>query len=513
MKTTLLRFLKKSNSSLYLFFLYSILFAVISYLHIQKIGAFGCFDDCNNFLGGYFLLKDKQIFSEFFFNHAPLMAHISFFIQRLSSPDSLYSLVLNHRLFLIGFSYIFSLFLIFRFKFIAFIFLIIFEFTKYYIFGDRFLAESFIIYPIIYLFGLFLFSLNKNQLKPIELFFSGILMWFIIFMREPFIPLVLFLIGCFFILVKRKIIYLLFPFIAISALTLLFLPGKDLIENVFLLNSHITSTEIASKGGITTVLLISFFYPLYIFISGDSSIFRLLLQIFSFIFFILMGKTILEKKIKLFIFIFITLGISNIRFVPPGKMFFEAFHEVIWFGLFVFSIVFLISQLKLNSFRKFTLSAPLLIMVIFTLLSKESIAKTNLTRLEEYDFNYRHYFIFGDAINKLSNENQTVFLEERDDLIYISADRNSSYKYQWYTSLMPQVHKYKAERDKMFINNPPDFYYDACLGILRDEMTPVGYIRVIQYEDPSCLLIKKDVFKNIEDSKWESVRHLGFTKK
>lgn len=226
-----------------------------------------------------------------------------------------------------------------------------------------------------------------------------------------------------------------------------------------------------------------------------------------------MGKTILEKKIKLFIFIFITLGISNIRFVPPGKMFFEAFHEVIWFGLFVFSIVFLISQLKLNSFRKFTLSAPLLIMVIFTLLSKESIAKTNLTRLEEYDFNYRHYFIFGDAINKLSNENQTVFLEERDDLIYISADRNSSYKYQWYTSLMPQVHKYKAERDKMFINNPPDFYYDACLGILRDEMTPVGYIRVIQYEDPSCLLIKKDVFKNIEDSKWESVRHLGFTKK
>src|SRR5690348_2865404 len=102
-------------------------FLVLSYFYYQKIGAFGCFDDCFNIMGGYFLSKNAHIFSGFFYNHAPGMAYISFLVQKLSHPQSLYQLILFHRMSLFIFSFIMGSVLTLRFRWSALAFLLIYE--------------------------------------------------------------------------------------------------------------------------------------------------------------------------------------------------------------------------------------------------------------------------------------------------------------------------------------------------------------------------------------------------
>src|SRR5579871_1635124 len=123
---------------------------VLYKIYIPRINAFGCFDDCNNFMGGYFLLHGKRLFSEIFFNHAPGMAYISYLIQSLFHPRNLYELILRHRQFVILFGFFGNLFLLLRFGWKASGFIILYELSKFYLFGDRFLAEAIIVYPIVY---------------------------------------------------------------------------------------------------------------------------------------------------------------------------------------------------------------------------------------------------------------------------------------------------------------------------------------------------------------------------
>jgi hypothetical protein len=501
-----------SKTSL-LVILYSAFFAFISFFYLQKISAFGCFDDCNNIMGGYFLLKDKQIFSEFFFNHAPGLAYLSFFIQKLTNPDNIYDLILYHRISLFIFSFIAGVFLIYRFKLIAFLFLLAFESTKYFIFGDRFLAEGYIVYLIIYIFGLVLHKYSKQEIKSYDYYLTAIFGWIIIFTREPYIPLTLLL---FFFLYLGKInrpkIISFMIFITLSIGALLILPVKELIQNVFVYNNKITASELAEKGGPIKVGFISLIYPVYVFFKGNQSIFRIIEQIISAVFLISIIRSAIEGKYKLILIIIIILGASNIRFVSPGDMFYGSFHMIIWFALLIFGAFYLILNSKLSKSYKFLLLAIPIFVCLFSLTSKESFTNRNINKNEEFSLSYNNYYIYGQAIKNLSNPNHTVYLEERDDLIYWVADRPSAYKYQWYTSLMPTVELYSSEREKMFGKNPPDFYYDACILRQRKQKDPQNYTRIKIFNAPSCLLIKKEVYKQIKENRWQSVAPLGFSK-
>src|SRR4030042_4993493 len=120
----------------------------------DRIGAFGCFDDCFNYMGGYFVAIGKKLFSEIFFNHQPLTAYISAGIQLGTKPESIYMLLYQHRIFLIYFAIFFDFLLVLRFGIVGFGFALLFETTKGYLFGERFLSESMIIYPLVYVWDL-----------------------------------------------------------------------------------------------------------------------------------------------------------------------------------------------------------------------------------------------------------------------------------------------------------------------------------------------------------------------
>lgn len=490
-------------------------------MYIPRISAFGCFDDCFNFLGGYFMANGKVIYKDFFFNHQPIPAIISYFVQTITNPVNIFELILKHRQFLMLFGFMFNAFLILRFRYIAIPFIIMFELSKFYIFGDRFLAEGLIVYPLVYLLGLVLLKLSKQKLFAIDYLLSAILGWFVIFSREPYIPLAVFLLVIIFWHKLEKIKKISIGIFAILTAVLLVYIG-DLKEYYF--NIVTFNFQAVLPGDLNVQMwgpkpLHIFLYPIYIFFYGGSNIFKQLLIGVNVIFLVYLLVLIKNRYYKLSIFILLILGLSNIRVVMPGALFYESFHLIIWFGLFVFTISFLIFNYSgKNSIKIFFLSVFSLILLSFVS-SKYYFAREKIDVHAEFLTNFGAILHSGETVKILSNTEDTLFLDRSDDLIYWQAKRTSSYKYAWYTSQMNHFTKYSDERINMFKNNPPVFYKE--FGTCPKKSAPADaslpsfvakqYVRLYSGKDPSCLYIHKEKLKEITEEQWKKAEEFLYT--
>lgn len=495
-------------------------FAFMSWAYYQRIGAFGCFDDCSHLTVGYFMTKGRTIYSEIFSNHNMLIAYISYAIQSILDPSTIYHLILYHRLFVLLVSSVLGVLLILRFGWPAFGFTLFYESTKYYMFGDRFLAEGIIVYPLVYLFCLFWLKAQKEKIFKCEYIISGIFTWFVIFMREPYIPLALALYVA--ILWKKRIreIYLsIFTFLLLSLLTLASLPLPDYIFNVFEVNLGTTIAREAQTNQLLDIGILKIIaYPLYILFYGEETFLRTILITLSIVFLILLGLLILKlKKIKEAFGVILLLGLANIRYVNPGSMFYEAFHMIPWYGMFIMA-TFLMLQYFYKHSKKIpiVLITTLAILFGFIILSPQAFFREKVDRSLELDTGYSRYFSYGNAIKILSNPNDTLFVDGFDELISQQANLNSPYKYSLYTSVMPLFTKYTDERERMLRETPPDFYYGDCKaehdpsGVLPEKQKG-NYVRFYFSGKPTCLHVRKAKLKEIKEKQLDEVKtNFGF---
>ncbi len=501
----------KSNRNLILMLVgYSGFFAFITYFLFQRMGGFGCFDDCFNFGGGYFLLQGKTIYKDFFFNHGFIAAYLSALIQYFNPFEFIQGIIISHRLFIYSFSFLFGLLLITRFRQPAFATLIFYEALKFYTFGDRFLAESMVIYPLIYLTFLVWEKLNKRNVLKLDYVLTGFFAWFIIFSREPYAPLTLFLF--FLILIGKKDmrlkVYSVIAFLIPTGISFIFVPFNWFFINVFTYNKNQIGEEL---GKSTNSPLYIAFYPFVVFLKGQWNVLRQA-EIFFSLVFLITGVFYSVKLRRIgFLILFLILALANIRPTDPGFIFYQAYHMNIWFGLLVTSTFLVVFELV--NFRpkmKPYLLVPFLFIFALIFFSKLYFINENVDKAQEFSLSYSQYHVYSEAIKKLSKPTDTLYLEEKDEVIYPLSDRVASYKYNWYTSFMFSIPLYKRERDAMMKRNDPEFYYDACLITQRNLKDPSAYIRIQIYDEPSCLLIKKTKLKEIDQTKWDSVSYLGF---
>jgi hypothetical protein len=512
-------FLKDHKLQCFFLLLLPIVFIIQYKLFIPHLSAFGCFDDCFNIMGGYFILKGKTLYSQVFFNHQMLMAYISYGVQLTKHARNIYELILNHRQFLILFSFIASTVLVVRFKLIAFIFIILYEFSKFYLFGNRFLAEALIVYPLVYLLGITWEKFHKKQNNFYDYIIAAICTWFIIFMREPFVPLSLLL---YFVFMKGKInTYKRISIALFSLLTIVTLaitPLQDFYFNLVTVNQQ---TVLMSETVTSPLLRISeiFFYPFFVFFGGEWNIFRYLLIILSTAFIILIGYlSIIKRQQKVVIFIFITLGLANIRTVTPGTIFYAAFHMLPWYALFIFNILLMIKEVYV-SHKLYARIIMILLSICLgsVLLLPQSYIYEKAYPHEQFITEYGQQLQAGEGIRALSNNKDNLFVDGFDDLIYWQADMVSEYRYTWYTSVMPLIPKYSNARLAMFKANPPDFYYGSC----PKETTPSRllpsfinkqYIQVKEHNKLSCLFIYDKKIQTITDAQWKKAGDFGYEK-
>lgn len=515
---------RKSNSSYLVLlkkaFLYLLPFAVagvfsvfIYKMYMLRVNAFGCFDDCFNIIGGYWITQGKVIYADFFFNHHPGMAVISAGIQLITNPINMYELILRHRQFVFLFGFLMYMGLISRFRWPVVGFMLLYETTKFYLFGDRFLAEGIIVYPLIYLTGLLMYQWQQKQLFLWDYVIAACCTWFVLFMREPYNPLVL----CMFLLLiwgkvrERNTQWGIGIFGILTVVTVMLLPFNDFLFNVFTINSQVFRGEI-QQAGIGSIVQ-AFFYPFSVYTGGVWNVFRISLVGVTTVFLFTMVATLIYRRNVQIILVLLVLGLANLRFTPPGYLFYEAFHMLPWYGILLFSTWMLVAGLRKRV--QIIVLMVLLGLYGYFIASPDTFLRDKLNPHEEFMMQYSAYASYGEAVRLLSRNGDTLFVDGFDELIHWQAKLPSPYRYNWYTSVMPHLPVYAKARDAMFTKNPPTFYYGSCPGNktsyqLLPETVKNSYQQLTIFEKPSCLYINKNKLPAITEEQWQRVKELGY---
>jgi hypothetical protein len=399
-------------------------------------------------------------------------------------------------------------------------FILLYEFMKFYLFGDRFLAESFIVYPIVYLAGLVFYKFYGQKLYTFDFFVSAVFVWFILFMREPYIPLALLLFGVLIIgrpFTKNKKISL-GILISLSLLTITHFSVKDYIFNVITINKMTvlhseTSSIFSNPINLAKITL----YPIFIFFTGPWNFFREILIVLDLIFFttIFLNYRYFKSKVSLCMMM-VLLAFANIRFTDPGVIFYEGFHMIVWFGLFLFTIFLLITSLTKKNYKAALILYGITLGVFgYILVSGKSYIADKIDPQKELLTHYGKELQVGEVVRKLSYPSDTLFLDGFDDLIYWQADRLSPYKYSWYTSFMHSIPVYEDAKQEMFKKNPPDFYYGSCIKNVpyweMPEKSKNQYVRLYTNNKPSCLYVSKDKLPKITEEQWKKADEFGYS--
>lgn len=464
------------------------------------------------------MLHGKTLYSEVFFNHIMGMAWLSFFIQKASPSINIFDLVVKHRQVIMLAAFIFDLLIIKRFKWVGFLFVLLYETSKYYVFGDRFLGESLVVYPAVYLFGLVYERLKGKTFSYFDFILAGVFCWFIMIMREPYIPLAVVLLLIFLWgRLNRKKMASIAIFILLTAIVILNTNISDFIFNDFTVN---LLTAIKSEASSTKLLGTGFFqiilYPLFIFLYGKVNVFRFFEIALSCAFMAgIFYKIFFEKKKLVALLVVVLLGFASIRVTPPGTVYYEAYHTMVWFGMFVFATILLCFDVYIK--RKVLASVLLGIIVVgwgVAVLSPDSYLYDKLDLQEQLITNFGTVMNVGNVVNHLSSPSDTLFLDGADDMIYWVAERHSPYPYSWYTSVMPQIPLYAKARLEMFRVSPPVFYYDYCSRDAPLHSNLPGFVRskyqqLFDNGKPSCLYILKTKIPEITDRQWEKAQE-GF---
>ncbi len=504
-------------------FLFSLFSAFLFNVYFNRFASFGCFDECFNYVAGHFVLEGRVLYKEIFFNHQMGMAYLSALIQSILKPDSIYYLVLEHRMFVFFFGILMDALLIWRFKAAGAGFAFLFEATKFYFMGSLFLAESILVYPLVYLLGLAFLKINGNALSVIDYIMSAIFTWFVIFTREPvvFVTLLLYILVHFDKRLQKGKVFSIGLFFLLTLFTFLFTSLPDYFYQVVTMNGKtILLSELKSYDNLFSAIFKIFFYPIVILFDGRWTFIRDILIVLDLIFLSAITVFVIKgKKIKPVLLLLIILGFGNLRVVPPGWIFYEAFHMLPWYGLFLMSTFLLLQNIaaiknvkKISIFLKW--SAVVLIM--YAIFSPQSFFRDITDRDKEFRLGFDRYYIYGQAMKYLADVNDTLYIEGGwDDLIYWQADLDPSYRYVLYGGSSRNVAPFIKEREKMFKENPPDFYYSFhekgihSLGFLPEHLK-TEYSELVYVASPSGLYIKKSKIPAITEEQWERVKTLRF---
>lgn len=497
---------------------------IILYLHFIHATSFGFTDAYNSYVRAYFLNKGRLLYSDIFSHHNMLMVYFSYLVQKFQ-PDTLYQLVLYHRMAIGVYCALMAGLLMWRFRWVGVGFVFVYELTKYYLFGDLFLAESLVAYLLVYIFGIVWQKVTKQSVSKIDIILSLVFTWLVAFLREPFIPVVV-LLSAILIFDKKYVKLKAISILSLIILTFVLISTvvfSDYYFNMITLNfGGYIQDELGSQGVAGAGIVKIFLYPIVILFLGEKTDFHFILIALTGVFLMSVIPLLLKRQFKLAFLLFFSLGLANIRYREPGSEFFSGFHMLPWYALFVFSIfLMLLKETRKVRFAwyKYISLALIGVAVVIAILPPYSTVY-NKERQDEFTANYGRFYTYGDAIRLLSNPNDSLFVDDWDTLVYWQSGLDSSYKYAMYFPVMTTVSKFSDAREEMFRRNPPDFYYTDCErknitqkdAVFIPQYRQKDYVNVLWSGQPSCLYILKKKVPEISQKQWNEVQaQHGFT--
>ena len=318
----------------YLLIFFSILFFIfLGFLYQRQALSFHFVDEEDNIVLGSYLLREEKLYSDLFSQHQPLAYIGSAGVTKVTEPNTLFLLIKRHREAIIIWSFLWAIILIIRFRWVAVLTLLIYEPMKTFLLGNLFLSESLVVFPLIYLLGWIL--LADKKIYKWETFFLGVCLSISFLLLSPLWPVLLVLT---FLIIKKlgKLgrlgwLGLLGGVFIPILLTLNFISIPDYFFNAFYINFNYY-IPMTSKVPLWEILFNAFLAPLISLTLWEGR--SATLQVIQLLSVMLLVNLFILWKIKKYnfvIFIFLILGLINLRFVVPGQQAYSGFHILPWF--------------------------------------------------------------------------------------------------------------------------------------------------------------------------------------
>lgn len=189
--------------------------------------SFPFIDEQYNFAIGKYLTHGEILYDDIITNHQPVTHIFSALIQEIKKPNTTFSLLVAHRTSIIIWSSIWAILLVLFFGMSGFLFVIIYELTKSYMFGTVFLAETIMVYPFVFSVGMIFF---KKDLNNFYVTFLGLILALLAFTLGPIWPALAFL-GLILLFKIKKNIKTRFSFIILGVLAVILFVSRYTVLN------------------------------------------------------------------------------------------------------------------------------------------------------------------------------------------------------------------------------------------------------------------------------------------
>lgn len=487
-----------------------------SFYYFTLSTSFDFIDENFNILAGYFMNQGYKLFSDIFFNHHPFMAELSYALQAILKPENLYKQIVYHRLFMIAYAFGCSIVFALRFRWKGVLFVLIYEFIKYFAFGFTFQPESLLVYPTVYLFVLVWELYNGKQIYKWEYAITTIFTWIIVMMREVYVPLGFLLFG--FIMWKlpsrKKALVHVFALLFLIVASLLRYDLQEFYHQIVTLNSQtVVSSDIAMYGGPLGSLFRIAAYPLYILIAQHYNHYHLIQITLSLAFFIGTFFYWKQNQKKTFLplgITFVILAAAAIRPHPAGEALYGSYRMVIWMGIFIMSAIYLLGYAPV----KYRVSMGVLLCFI-ALLPASYIWKGFPNRTDQYFISYNQFNQPGEAIKALSSPGDTLFVDGYGAIVYIISGLKPANPYIFNFPVQQDIEPYASIRKEVFTKKPPDFYFILCGANEGIEKHPAQistqYTTFRIGGKGTCTYIRTDKIKALTPDQIERLNVLGYT--
>lgn len=469
-----MKFFKKRWGKTSALFITIIFFLIVGEKYQDQAFSLHFVDEEETLAIANYVITGDVLYKDLFSNHQPLPYLLSAGVQEVTQPNSIFLLIKRHRESIIVWSAIWSLLLVARFGWPLLLTIIIIELTKIYLLGNVFLAESLVIYPLLYIVS-FLMEIRIRTKR--ELVFIGFCFSLIVSLLAPLWPLsfVLFIwlllcdgqgerslswgkIGTRFLLQIVGMVPVGFAVLYFSSFPDYLIDAIDYNLRYFI--------PIASHDPTWLVVIKGFTAPLgSFFVENEESATLIIIRMLS-ILFILCSVVLLSKKSFIVgLGLFVILGLSNLRYVEPGLQMYQGFHLLPWYSILCLSTVLsmrtLLTYPKMKYIKGIAVGVFIITLVVILNYSLEDLFKSRDTANDFY-VNYSRQFDMGEAVRILKNETDTLFVVPDEWLVYWQAQIPHASFLLGYYAWMNAVPDLSKEVHRMFNTSPPTYFYCDC---------------------------------------------------
>jgi len=472
-------------------------------------------DEEDHIAFAYYVNRGYQLHKDLQNNHQPTVYFLSAVVQKLTHPQNIFMLIKRHRQAMFMYGLIWSAIMVWRFRWLGWWWVLIFEFLKYFLLGNVNLMETQAVYPAVYVLTSALQVWFKNKkIGRLEGIFLGVSYFLIIFNMIPLWPWLV-IIGLGFLIKTRKncwwqLLGLAGSMVILFNFLFTYDVGDWFRETVW--NNFFYAIPDLSPYKSSWDWLKMVFFPFLSFFTKESlqakfiSLFItgwLTTTIFLFI------KK--DKKAWLMTGLYGLLMLANNRVLSPGAAFYHGFHLLPWMGMMILIFVFSLKYLfeKFPKVKKY-LGPVFFIWLLALMLNKNMPYFWLNTDVEhEYYVNYSTLDDMNFAIKTLVNPGDRLAVTANEPILYWNSGAELATRQIVYGSWEPKIKELNDRYNQVFLgNNPPEIIYGGDEPVLLKEKYEV----IWRNDKPTELFVRKDKYSTISDEQWQSLKTRGFKK-